>query len=475
MHILRLRATDFMSWGDLDLDLSDLDFVAIVGKVGAGKSSLIDVITWGLYGQAYHEDVINENADGCSVTVDFRGKGQHVRVNRVKNCSNRGNDLSVVLVDADGGDSNDKRHIKKETQSVIEDYVGLGWGALSAGPLMMQGDEAGFLGLGPSDRKDLLIKVFGVEVYEEYHREAASVATEHRREAEAADAQLEAVDAEIARGPQVDTELAAARFELLTATEEMQSVTAQLTAARERQIAVREQETHAQTLRQTVDMLASRLRQDAEAHEQALRDISKAHQTTDEQEPVFAAPEAVTDEDLDKAKQMAQRYQNAVDERRVIEATLPGLRDTVVRLDRQSEIVKTVPCGGEGIYATCRFLTSAPKAEEVEAARLAVSEKEARLAVLPPDGKAAAVRQQYETLHAAQGAAERQRIQQDAALAQWRMRVENAAHMVATGKERLEKLESQMARDSGLLERARDQLKLVNVDQTEVDALDVQI
>jgi exonuclease SbcC len=49
MNPIRLRAENFLSYGSIDLDLSGVSIAAIVGENGAGKSSLLDMLTWAFY------------------------------------------------------------------------------------------------------------------------------------------------------------------------------------------------------------------------------------------------------------------------------------------------------------------------------------------------------------------------------------------------------------------------------------------
>ena len=48
MRLLRLSMSGFMSWDRLDLDLSDCDVVGVTGRVGNGKSAILDSLLWGI-------------------------------------------------------------------------------------------------------------------------------------------------------------------------------------------------------------------------------------------------------------------------------------------------------------------------------------------------------------------------------------------------------------------------------------------
>jgi len=82
---LHLRISGFLSYHDaVELDFSTFDFACISGHNGAGKSSLLDAITWSLFGEARGKssDVVNLRMDvkAAEVTFTFQHEANTYRV-----------------------------------------------------------------------------------------------------------------------------------------------------------------------------------------------------------------------------------------------------------------------------------------------------------------------------------------------------------------------------------------------------------
>lgn len=75
MNITRVTCHNFLPFKDMDLDLSKDGVYNIVGRNGAGKSSIREAITWCLFGKARADgagdDLIHNDEKDMSVTVEF--------------------------------------------------------------------------------------------------------------------------------------------------------------------------------------------------------------------------------------------------------------------------------------------------------------------------------------------------------------------------------------------------------------------
>jgi DNA repair protein SbcC/Rad50 len=85
---VKLRIEGFLSYREpVELDFTSFSLACISGANGAGKSALLDAITWALFGQARKRDesVINNHPSvkAAEVTLDFDYEGNRYRVQRI--------------------------------------------------------------------------------------------------------------------------------------------------------------------------------------------------------------------------------------------------------------------------------------------------------------------------------------------------------------------------------------------------------
>ena len=82
---ITLSIRGFLSYRDpVEIDFTGFDLACIAGANGAGKSSILDAITWTLFGQARKRDesLINTQSDTAEVTLTFAYEGNLYRVMR---------------------------------------------------------------------------------------------------------------------------------------------------------------------------------------------------------------------------------------------------------------------------------------------------------------------------------------------------------------------------------------------------------
>jgi len=159
MRPTRIQLINFMSYKRADIDLSALRTVAIVGENGAGKSTILQAVTYCLWGKvrtASHNDVVRRGTTKCSVRLDFEHDGQSYQVTRRRDLHGNGSsDLEIALLDGEVPYPLTGPTIR-ETQGVINGVLGLSYDVFVSSTLLQQGEAGKFSNARPGERKDLL-------------------------------------------------------------------------------------------------------------------------------------------------------------------------------------------------------------------------------------------------------------------------------------------------------------------------------
>jgi len=155
--------------------LRDAGLFAIVGDTGAGKTTILDALTLGLYGKVHRNkdegEVLSYGAVDGHAEVEFLVKEEVYRGKWVIWRSNKKVD----------GKINTKRELAKwneakaifeilgskvrDINSQVEAITGLDYERFSKSVMLSQGDFAAFLKAGDRERSNLLERITGTEVY----------------------------------------------------------------------------------------------------------------------------------------------------------------------------------------------------------------------------------------------------------------------------------------------------------------------
>lgn len=177
-----LRLSGFLSYKDpVELNFSGFDLACISGANGAGKSSLLDAITWALFGQARRRDdaLINAHCNTAEVIFDFRYEGNLYRVQRSKPSGKTGL-LEFFIHDGEQGWRPLTEHSLRETEAHIQRTLRMDYETFTNASFFLQGKADQFAQQRPGDRKRILASILGLEMWETFRERA----TERRRNLE---------------------------------------------------------------------------------------------------------------------------------------------------------------------------------------------------------------------------------------------------------------------------------------------------
>ena len=170
MRPLRLSMKGFGAFREpTHIDLADIDLVAIVGPTGSGKSTIIDAITFALYGTvARYENnrlvapAINQTSNEARVSLDFELSEQVFTAVRIVRRTSSGATTKEARLERDDEVlAGDARSMSKEVEALLR----LDVEQFNRTVVLPQGKFATFLHDKPGDRQTTLVQLLGMELY----------------------------------------------------------------------------------------------------------------------------------------------------------------------------------------------------------------------------------------------------------------------------------------------------------------------
>ena len=171
MRPIRLEMEGFLAYRKpTEVDFSDTELFVLTGPTGAGKSSVIDAMTFALYGtiprlgnRSAVAPVISATSDFARVLFEFSiGGVHHVVARRVERS---GSGASVTEARLESGGVVAESGSREVTKSVTE-LLGLGFDHFTKAVVLPQGEFASFLTDKPADRQDLLRALLDLGIYD---------------------------------------------------------------------------------------------------------------------------------------------------------------------------------------------------------------------------------------------------------------------------------------------------------------------
>src|SRR3954451_21524950 len=215
MRPIRLDMSGFTVFRDeITVDFTDADYFALVGPTGSGKSTVLDGITFALYGTVPRwggargiANALAPSAAEARVRLVFESAGDRYVATRVVRRDGRGNvktagaglqlmpaGFDVTKLDT-GMDLDDLGDVlagtPAEMDDAVRDAVGLPYEQFTSCVVLPQGQFADFLHAKPATRQQILINLLGLHVYEEVQTRATTRASTAEAKLGVVDQQLE--------------------------------------------------------------------------------------------------------------------------------------------------------------------------------------------------------------------------------------------------------------------------------------------
>ena len=164
------------------LDLDGLHVVCLSGENGAGKSALLDAITWALWGAARLPDdqLIAQGASEMRVELEFLLGDQRYRVRRARQRGGTGkrggqtpgkSQLDLQVQDGQGWRTLSELSIR-ETQARIDGMLRMSYQTFINASFLLQGRADEFTARTPAERKQVLAEILDLGEYAELEARA---------------------------------------------------------------------------------------------------------------------------------------------------------------------------------------------------------------------------------------------------------------------------------------------------------------
>ena len=174
-----------MSYSNAEIDLSGIHVACLIGVNGAGKSSLLDAITWTLWeeGRARTDELIKLGKDEMSCEIDFYMEENLYKVCRSRNkamktSQGKSNLEFQVFNPKDESWKSLSLSATRLTQELIIKTIKMDHETFVNSVYLRQGKADEFTLKGPSQRKQILSDILGLEVYDKLCEAARAKARE---------------------------------------------------------------------------------------------------------------------------------------------------------------------------------------------------------------------------------------------------------------------------------------------------------
>ena len=230
------------------LSFEGIHVACLTGPNGAGKSSLLDAMTWAVWGKARSsspDDLVHQIHDGdlspgsrdMRVSFSFRQDNQIYRVIRQRKSGKRGASLLEFQI---WNTSSETWHPLSEgtiraTEKKIDELIRLDYETFINSALLIQGRADEFTTKTPAQRKQVLSNILALSRWEEYEQSAKDIIVDLKADLQRLDGRLEELDKEISLGDVHKNELEMAEtraVEIATQLSEAEKVWADLEGVR---------------------------------------------------------------------------------------------------------------------------------------------------------------------------------------------------------------------------------------------------
>jgi exonuclease SbcC len=211
---VKLELHNFLAYRDPDpLNLEGIHVACISGENGAGKSSLLDAITWALWGKARSasaDDLIYQNQRETRVALEFEMSGTRYLVIRQRSIEKK-TALSLLELQVWDPAADSWRGLSdatmRATQERIDRLLRLDYDTFINSALLSQGHADEFTAKPPFQRVQILAAILGLDRWERFEERAKEKVRQSREKIERLETRRTEMERELARRQEYERQL----------------------------------------------------------------------------------------------------------------------------------------------------------------------------------------------------------------------------------------------------------------------------
>ncbi len=269
----KLRISGFLSYKNpVEIDFSGIHVACISGSNGAGKSAMLDAITWALFGEARQTDesIINNTMEAPRAEVAFEFEYESNRYQIVRTREKGKSSTVDVLIwnDAEAESEQKWRPLReksvRETNKLISSLLHLDYATFINASFFLQGKADQFTNQNATERKKILSNILNLDIWEKYQTIASEKRKARSDELALTNSRLEDIERELAEEDVQRQRLAELETQLNLAENNLAEKQRILQSARTAAALIESQKTALKTQTQMVENLANQLTENEE-------------------------------------------------------------------------------------------------------------------------------------------------------------------------------------------------------------------
>jgi len=280
VNLQSITLKNFKSYGPepQTVDLTNVDAVGIGGGNGSGKSSLIEALTFALYGKATATEIrelgddalINDRANEAYVSVTYEKGGNLYTVERAfrRRGAGKARLSSSILLQPIAD--------VKAVNAKVESLLGMSYETFVSSTIVRQDEMDRLTAKRPAERKEILANIFGLQAYEAMREKAHEKAWMIKNEIAGLEATKKTLEDKISQEEAVRQKLASHEARVKELEERRGKAEAEKKEVESKLDEIREKKTDFDTKASEKKTLAEQVKEDEASAESIRKQIQEA-------------------------------------------------------------------------------------------------------------------------------------------------------------------------------------------------------